>query len=250
MKFKKEWIFDMNQETLFSQWVRLGVNFPAFDSCDDEPFLEELISQTSIVGRYEPRLLECMAGWIAKHGDLINTALMHRHLSQGNPAVLGLVFDLIDSRPAAKLKKLLQYCSPNKKPEMLFHAAENSPTMKAEAIEKETAINKKWNLLFVSLRTKTDAVFDRKYVLKHNPNLARRALFGPGMRTEILNFLLSRGKAYPAEIAKHFGYRYHRVFEELKELVLEGAVMETHETKKRILRLSPAFENYLRITPW
>jgi hypothetical protein len=88
----------------------------------------------------------------------------------------------------AKLKQLTKYCHPKKKAEMLFFAAESSPTMKAQAVEHETEINRKWNLLYVSLRIKTDAVFDRKEVLKRNPNLARRALFGVVMRTEIMNF--------------------------------------------------------------
>jgi hypothetical protein len=58
--------------------------------------------------------------------------------------------------------------------------------MKAQAVEHETELSRKWNLLYVSLRIKTDAVYDRKEVLKRNPNLARRALFGVVMRTEIL----------------------------------------------------------------
>lgn len=240
----------MNQKSLFPLWARIGVNFPAVEPSESEPLVEDLIAQTSIIGRYEPRLIECMAGWLAKHGDLINTSLMHKYISQGNSAVIGLIIDLIETRQSAKLKKLITYCKPNKKAEMLFHAAENSPTMKAEAIEKESGINKNWNLYYVSLRIKTDAVFDRSMILKNNPNLARRALFGSGMRTEILNFLLNKGTSFPAEIANHFGYRYHRVIEDIQDLIQEGAVIDTRSAKKRMLQLSPAFEKYLNIIPW
>jgi len=40
---------------------------------------------------------------------------------------------------------------------------------------------------------KTDAVMERKHILRDNPNLARRALFGVQMRTEILEFSLKKG---------------------------------------------------------
>lgn len=240
----------MQPEPLFQQWVRIGVQFPAFEPSSEEPLLEELIASTSVVGRYEPRLIECMAGWIAKHGELINTSLMHKHLAGGDSAVLGLLFDLVESRDALKVKQLLKYCKRKKKAEMLFYAAENSPTMKAHAIERETEMNKKWNLFYSSLRVKTDAVMERKHILKDNPNLARRALFGVQMRTEILNFLLKKGSSFPGEIAKQLGYRYHRIFEDIQELIRDGVVTDSQEAKKRILKISPPFEKYLNLLPY
>ena len=244
------WASDMNQTSLFPLWVKVGVNFPAIESSREEPLIEELIAQTSVIGRYEPRLIECMAGWIAKHGDLINTSLMHKYISQGNSAVLGLIFDILETKQSDKLKNLLKYCMPNEKAEMLFHAAENSPTMKAEAVKKEIDINRKWNLYYVSLRVKTDAILNRQIVLKNNPKLARRVLFGTVMRTEILNYLLERKTSFPAEIANHFGYQYHRVIEEIQNLIGIGAIFDSHSSKKRILKLSPSFEKYLNIIPW
>jgi hypothetical protein len=240
----------MNCEPLFSMWARLGVNFPAFMPSEEEPPVEELIAQTSLIGRYEPRLIEGMAGWLQKHGDLINTALMRRHIQNGDDAVIGLIFDLLSSKETAKLKPLAKYCRPKKKPEMLFYAAETSPTMKAQAIENETEFNRKWNLLYVSLRVKTDSVFERKEVLKMNPNLARRALFGMVMRTEILNFLLQKGSSFPAEISKALGYRYHRVIADIQDLIRDGAIIDSFVGKKRQLKISPSFREYLNTTPY
>jgi len=258
----------------------------------EEPLIEELIAQTSIVGRYEPRLIEGMAGWIRKHGDLVNTSLMHKHIANGDPAVIGLLLDILDSKESAKLKHLTKYCSPKKQAEMLFYTAESSPVMKAQAIENEGEVNKRWNLYYVSLRIKTDAVLGRKEILKRNPNLARRALFGAEMRTEILNFLLWKGSSFPAEISKSLGYRYHRVIEDIQGLIRDGAIIDTvtggapptgvggtknflllreqKETmatsrsrrpptksgafcvvgKKRELKISPAFYDYLKIIPF
>jgi hypothetical protein len=83
----------------------------------------------------------------------------------------------------------------------------------------------------VSLQNKTDAVFVRREVLKRNPNLARRALFGVVMRTEILNFLLQKGSSFPAEISKTLGYRYHRVISDIQGLVRDGAIIDSFAGK-------------------
>lgn len=231
-------------------WARLGGNFPAFEPSREEPLVEKLVAQTSLAGRYEPRLVEIMAGWLQKHGDLVNIALMRRHIDGGDPAVLGLVFDILHGQETTRLKHLTKYCRPKPKAEMLFHIAETSPTMKAQAVENETDLNRKWNLFYVSLRVKTDAVFDRKYVLKHNPDLARRALFGAVMRTEILNFLLRNGVSFPTEIAKALGYRYHRVIADIQSLVRDGALIDTFVGKKRQLEISPDFHRYLTAIPY
>src|SRR5512137_1826204 len=124
----------MNADSLFEKWMRVGVNFPAFEPCSEEPLIEDLIAQTSLIGRYEPRLIEGMAGWLQKHGDLVNTSLMRRHIENGDAAVIGLVFDTLTSKETDKLKQLTKYCRPKKKAEMLFFAAESSPTMKAQAV--------------------------------------------------------------------------------------------------------------------
>jgi hypothetical protein len=240
----------MNPESLFPAWARLGINFPAFKPSKEEPLVEDLIAQTSKIGRYEPRLLEGMVGWITKHGELMNTSLMHKYISLGDSSVLGLVFDLLESKESEKLKNLNRYCVQKDKAEMLFYIAESSPRMKAEAIEKEQAINKKWNLYYANFRIKTDAVFERKWVLRNNSNLARRALFKPIMRTEILNMLLNKGKSFPAEIARNLRYQYHRIVDDIEELIREGAIIETILKKKREVQLSPSFKEYLQLTPY
>lgn len=136
----------MNTDSLFSMWARLGVNFPSFDPSTKEPLIEELIAQTSITGRYEPRLIEGMAGWIQKHGDLLNTSLMHKYITSGDSAVIGLLSGFLDSKEAAKFKHLWKYCIPKEKAEMLFFSAESSPTIKPQAIENEKELNRKCNL--------------------------------------------------------------------------------------------------------
>lgn len=240
----------MNSDSLFEKWVRVGVNFPSFEPCSEEPLIEELIAQTSIVGRYEPRLVEVMAGWIQKHGDLINISLMHKHITKGDSAVIGLLSDILESKEASKFKQIGKYCSPKEKAEMLFISAKSSPTMKAKAIENETEVNRKWNLYYVSLRIKSDTVLNRRTILRNNHNLARRELFGAEMRTEILNFLLSKKASFPAEISRVLGYRYHRVIEEIYSLLRNGALIEKSSGKRKEISIASEFTDYLNSIPF
>lgn len=241
---------NINKDSLYSMWVHLGVNFPLFEPSIEEPLLEDLIAKTSLIGRYEPRLIEAMSGWIQKHGDLLNSSLMHKYINYGDSAVIGLISDLVDSKESTKFKAIRKYCKPKDKAEMLFFSAESSSVMKAQAIESATELNDKWNLYYVSLRIKTDTVYNRKEILKKNPNLARRALFGSEMRTEILNFLLSKKASFPSEIAKALGYRYHRVLEDIHNLLRDGALVERSFNKKKEIRLSQPFIDYLKSIPF
>ncbi len=77
---------------------------PAFNPSKGEPLVEELIAQTSLIRRYEPRLIEGMAGWLQKHADLVNTSLMRRHIESGDLAVIGLL--RYTSKPKVLSKEL------------------------------------------------------------------------------------------------------------------------------------------------
>jgi len=237
-------------DSLYEKWNHLAGAFPAMGCSLQEPLLEELIAETSVIGRYEPRLIEIMAGWIQENGDLINTVLMSKFIPSGDSSVIGLLTDLLDSKEALKFKNLQKYCVPKEQPEMLYHEANSSPTLKAKAVETETEINRKWNLYYVSLRIKTNAIYNRQWVLKNNPNLARRALFGAEMRTEILNYLLSRERSFTAEIARTFGYRQHRVAEEIDRMIKEGIVKEYPSGRKKEIAMQPEFGKYLGLIPF
>jgi hypothetical protein len=100
------------------------------------------------------------------------------------------------------------------------------------------------------MQIKTDAVYDRKEVLKKNPTLAHRALFGAIIRTEILNCLLQKGSSFPAEISKALGYRYHRVISDIQGMIGDGAIIDSFAGKKRQLKISSAFHNYLNSIPY
>jgi len=235
---------------LCKKWMRLGVGFSGTEPALEEPHLEELIAETSLIGRYDVRLIEGMAGWIQEHGDLINMSLMHKNIKLADSAVIGLVSDLISGAAAQKFKKIVKYCTPKTQPEMLIYGSEKSEETRTAAVKNETEANRRWNLYFVDLRIKSDAVFQRNLMLKLNHNLARRALFGAEMRTEILNYLLEKERSFPAEIARNLGYRYHRVMEDVHGLLKDGALVRYETGRKKEITIAQPFADYLRQIPF
>jgi len=235
---------------LYRKWMRLGVGFSDIEPSFSEPPLEELIAETSLIGRYDLRLIEGMAGWIQEHGDLINMSLMHKNIKLADSAVIGLVSDLVGGAAAQKFKNIVKYCTPKPTPEMLIYGSEKSEETRTEAVKNETEINRRWNLYYVDLKIKSGAVFQRNLILKLNHNLARRALFGAEMRTEILNYLLEKERSFPAEIARNLGYRYHRVMEDIHGLLKNGALIQYEAGRKKEITIAQPFANYLRQIPF
>lgn len=230
---------------IFESWRRLGVNFTSVDSSMQEPQVEKLVRDTLIKGRDEPRLLECMAAWLYQYGDLINISLMRNYVTQTDSAVFGFILELINHK---RLNQLIKYCTPKKDPEMLFNV--NSTIMKAEAVNSSSDINRKWNLYYVSFRIKNNAIMNRHYVLKNNPNLARRSLFGVSLKTEIINFILNNEDVYVAGISHYMGCHYHLVSSDIKEMIEDGIVRSVQYKRKNILEFIPSFRNYFCATPF
>ncbi|MDR0308041.1 MAG: hypothetical protein LBI42_14545 [Chitinispirillales bacterium] len=235
---------------LYRKWMRLGVGFSGTEPALEEPYLEELIAETSLIGRYDSRLIEGMAGWIQEHGDLINMSLMQKNIKLADSAVLGLISDLVAGKEAQKFKKIAKYCTPKSQPEMLFYGTGKSEETRTEAVKSETAVNRRWNLYYVDFKIKNGVVFQRNLMLKLNHNLARRALFGAEMRTEILNFLLNKRQSFPAQIARSLGYRYHRVMEDVHTLLRNGALVQQEVGRKKEITIAQPFMDYLKQIPF
>jgi hypothetical protein len=237
--------------SVFEDWVRVGVRFSGTQPAAKEPLMEKLVAQTSIVCRYWPRLFDVMAGWIQMHGDLINVPLMYKYLADSDTAVIGVLCDILTSCEATNFKKLTKYCSPKKAPEMLFLEPKEYYTLEniRYIVPAETAnIIQKWNLYYLSVKIKTNATFLREGILKHNPNLARRAMLGANMKTEILNYLLSKKSSSIAEIAAAVKHRLEKITGEVNILLADGFLTATEKEigPQTQVTLTPSFVEYLQ----
>ena len=162
-------------DTVFEDWVRIGVKFTGTKPSADEPLVEGLIAQTSIVCRKWPRLMDVMAGLVQLYGDLLNVSLMRKYIPHGDSAVIGLLCDLVTSREAEKIKLLTKYCAPKETPEFLFPENYLTIDIVEHMVPEETRkICRKWNLYFPYVRIKTNCMLIRKDILSRNPNLAHR----------------------------------------------------------------------------
>jgi hypothetical protein len=153
-------------DSLFEGWQRFGVRFTHTEPAAEPMLLERLIAETSIWGRYKPRLMDGMLGWIQKCGDLIDISLMRENLRYGASAVIGLLSDVLTSDAAQNFKQIKQYCTPKTKPEMLFHIGNDFMPLMIKAAYVATEINRIWNLYYVSLLIKTSTLYTRQYILR------------------------------------------------------------------------------------
>jgi hypothetical protein len=163
-------------DSLFEEWMCFGVRFTNTEPAAKEPQLERLIAETSLWGRYKPRLMDGMLGWIQKCGDLIDISVLRENIQYGDSAVLGLLSDVVTSDVAQNFKQIGQYCTPKAKPEMLFHIGNSFRPLVMKAAYVATEVNHKWNLYYVSLRIKTSTSYTRSYILENCHSLVQKTL--------------------------------------------------------------------------
>ena len=237
-------------ETCIRKWVRTGINFTGYSMYKHEVNLEELIAATSVIGRYEPRLIYCMTSWIIKNGDLINVYRLKSEVINSDTAVLGALLEIsLTHKADKKLGNIIKFCNKKEKPEMMFIIADTSPSLKLSIIENGDLICNKWNVLCKEITIKPDSLFNRSYIMKHNKNLARRMLFGVQMKTEIFNILLEKKNLYIKQLQDILGYKYPVIFNEIKKLHDEGIIDWYEDKQMKWISLNKRMENYLNKVP-
>lgn len=216
---------------LRKKWTRLGVGFTESFSEQGLIDLEKTILETTHAGREDSRLLFGMRGWLLKHHDLINGSRLIRFVKkEPETAVLGALIDsMIEEAPRSTLLYVRRYCKKLRKPEFLFSKIAESKALSELNREENLSVWRHWNLISREMGEMEGAIYEKKYVLKHNLNLALRALFGPGMRAEVLSYFLKNKEGNAAQIAKALEQSYQPVYSELKAIQAIGLVHEEKE---------------------
>ncbi len=232
---------------LMANWKHVGFRFNIGTSKDNID-IEKLIVETSRVGRNEPVLIWGMLAWIVQYGDLINVSRLSRLLKEGDMAVLGAIIEIAISKGADnKLAHIAGKCKGNKQAEILFPIMKESKI--TEKIEKDDGLDvfKKWGLYCSNISDKSDALNTREFVLKHNPNLAIRALFGSNVKAEILYQLSHISKSYINELARLIGMSYQPVYAEVERMILNKLLLSETVGKLRLVSLNPKILQLLSI---
>jgi hypothetical protein len=205
-------------ENLRQYWARLGVAF-------DERFprrgvidLERLMMDTCVEGRRDPRLLFGMRGWLLKHHDLVNVNRLIRMVREcKETAILGAIIDsVLECAPRSSLRYVRKYCRKALEHRFVFEAVEASRVMRRVNEEENLPVWKAWGLISREMESMEGAIAEKGFVLRHNRNLALRALFGSGMRAEILSYLLENKAGNAHQISRGVGQSYEPVYSELK----------------------------------
>lgn len=229
--------------SIYQTWSRLGVGF-------NEPFkrkevvnLEKTLMDTCELGRQDSRLLFGMLGWLLKHHELVNGSILIRLVKKASKtAALGAVIDLVlEKQPRSLFKNVRKYCKPLTKPEFLFYRIEKSSHLAKLNKEENLKLWKRWGLISREVDEMSGAIADKTYVLKNNNNLALRALFGSGVRAEILSYFMEHEKGNAYVIAKQIGLSYEPVYSELQFFQKIGLMAAVKIGKALVFELKPNF---------
>jgi len=231
------------QHNLRTSWTRFGVAFderiPRKGSVD----LERLMMDTCVEGRKDPRALFGMIGWLLKHHDLVNVNRLIRMVKETkNTAVLGAVIDaVLEHAPRSSLRYVRKYCKRARKPEYVFEEIERSKVMRKLNEEENLPVWKTWNLISREMDTMEGGVAEKAFVLSRNGNLALRALFGTGIRAEILQYLVEHGEGNAHQIAQGVGQSYEPVYSELKTCEDVGLLEPISRGRATVYHVRPEF---------
>jgi hypothetical protein len=230
-------------KNLYQTWTRLGVAFNESFKLQGLVNLEKTLLETCELGRQDSRLLFGMLGWLMKHHDLVNGSILIRLVKKTpKTAVLGAIIDaVLAKQPRSSLKNVRKYCKPLTKAEFLFNRIGASPTLAKLNREQNLNLWKNWGLISREIDEMAGAIAEKAFVLKNNNNLAIRALFGAGIRAEILSYFMEHEQGNAYEIAKQIGLSYEPVYSELQFFQKIGLMIPSKIGKALVFQLRPNF---------
>lgn len=237
----------MGMSDLYKKWKKLGVGFAGAPEVRFFIDVEKLLMDTAKEGRVDSRLLFGMRGWLLNNHDLVNGQRLIRLIKQEtkkgeSTSVLGAVLDsVVREKPRSALKNVLKYCKRNDQREFVFPRIAESKVLSRLNEEENHPVWESWNLISREMEEARGVLRRRSYVLRRNKNLLVRALIGNGVKAEILNYFLNRGKGNTLEIAKAIGLSYEPVYSELQQFKDLQLIQEEQggQGRARIFCFSP-----------
>jgi len=228
---------------LRTSWARLGVAFDEKISRKGFIDLERLLMDTCIQGRRDSRLLFGMIGWLIKHHDLVNVNRLIRMVKEAkDTAVMGAVIDfLLEHAPRSSLRYVRKYCKRARKPEYVFEEIERSKVLRKVNEEENLPVWQAWNLISREMNVMEGGVAEKEFVLSRNGNLGLRALFGTGVRAEILSYLVEHGEGNARQISLGVDQSYEPVYSELKLCEDVGLLKPVIQGRATVYCLRPEF---------
>jgi hypothetical protein len=212
--------------------------------------VERVIGDSISAGRDEPDLFWALVTWLTAFGDLVNIHRLWRMVPHDQTHVAGAAMELaVDKGADKRLSLVAERCKPLAAPELLFTVMRSTRATEEYEREHGLPLFSRWGLLCSSVTVKDDALTLRSTVLKENPNLALRAIFGPGARADVLFALMGASRTYIQQIANTTGFSYQPVHAEVRQLERNGLVSCARLGTATLVTLSPAAQRFLKALP-
>ena len=209
---------------IWRQWCRMGVvgSVGQRDPWVIDP--EPVLAFTTEVARHDARMFDEVLDWLVRNGYWINTQRLSTMMKQdnvGDKAVLGAIASrMVEQDKSMKWRGLAQRTlSDARTPEEpLFHTAKGKAPRPSEAADVHFA---HYGLIRATVRPRgmTPSVNMKDPV---NIMFKCRAVFGIGIRADVMAYLLTTAGAHPRDLARTLGYNHMRVHEVLVGLAGAG----------------------------
>lgn len=211
-------------DVTWRQWCRVGVagSVSQKDRWIVDP--EVLLAFTTEVGRHDARMFDEVMDWLAMNGRWINTQRLATIVRQDNvadKAVMGAVASWMTERDkSAKWRGLAHRAESDTKtpPEPLFRTATKKTIRSTEHVD---AHFRSYGLIRPPVHTRG---MTQSVNMKDSANILfkSRAVFGIGMRADVIAYMMANEYAHPRSIARILGYNHMRVQEMLVALAKAG----------------------------
>ena len=220
---------DLNEglvDFVWQQWCRLGVSGTSAGKSKWVIDPEPLLAFTSEVGRHDARLFDQVLDWLAVNGAWINTQRLSAVMKQdktGSPPVVGAMAAwMCDQDKSMKWRGIARrnVGDARKPAEPLFRTTSAG---RMPVFEQPNRHFESYGLLREEVGTRgiakpanmNDAV---------NIMFKSRALFGIGIRADVMVYLLTTEGGHARRIAELLGYNHMRVQEVLTGLADAGFI--------------------------
>lgn len=188
---------------------------------------EPVLAFTTEVARHDARMFDEVMDWLVTNGRWINTqrlATVMRQDNVGDRAVMGAVASWMAERDKSmKWRGLAQRAmSKIRKPEEpLFRAMAGKVTT---GIEHADVHFRRYGLMREPVHTRG---MTQSVNMKDSANIMfkSRAVFGIGMRADLMAYMMTTEGAHPRDVARTLGYNHMRVQEVLGSLTDAGIAL-------------------------
>ena len=186
-------------------WTTLGVLYGA-SPAHKTPDIEVLLLRTVELLPTFARLLPTTVTWLVQYERLVCRHRLSRMSGEvadtNTSAALGLLLDFVRQHTQSDhLNIVIASCRASEHPEPLFAVDQQSDALVRLAEDHTSDISRRWGLWTAEPVLKSDAIRPTNWLMKRNPALRYRAIFGGNLRASVLACLLADPDAGRSESA-------------------------------------------------